>query len=136
MTTVPTIAASPQEARIDHACADCGWRGGPGSCANCGEGPVLDLRDTEVVIALLKDDEARNSRRQATLRGWAAVFGMVAGLLLLFFVYPTFIRPLGHSRHRGREGSVIFCLFLGPALAANALLNATLGAKPRFPYLL
>jgi hypothetical protein len=79
------------------ACMDCGSRqSGAGNCSKCGEGPVLDLRDSEVRLTLVENDDRRRSRRDhrmilVSIPIALATFGglcLVPGFTLVFWAIP------------------------------------------------
>jgi hypothetical protein len=56
---------SADGAGTDYACSDCGVRqAGAGDCGSCGNGPVLDLRNSNVPARLIEQDLQLKLARQ------------------------------------------------------------------------
>jgi hypothetical protein len=79
------------------ACMDCGSRqAAAGDCSKCGKGPVMDLSDGEVRLALVDDDDRRRSGRDrrmvvVSIPIALATFGLlclVPGFTVLFWALP------------------------------------------------
>lgn len=66
-------------------CMDCGKQAADGGrCTGCGEDPLLDLRDPEVRMALMDDDERRLQKRDHQMILIAVPIAMVIfGALML-----------------------------------------------------
>jgi hypothetical protein len=76
---------------------DCGSRqAAAGDCTKCGKGPVMDLKDREVRLALVDDDDRRRSHRDRRMVVVAipialATFGLlclIPGFTVLFWALP------------------------------------------------
>ncbi len=74
-------------AELPWICMDCGaHNGAAGSCAKCGEGPLVDARDALVCTTLRNQDAERGRKRSQMLIGAAAAIGAVFGLPLVLFL--------------------------------------------------
>jgi hypothetical protein len=77
------------------ACSDCGERSvAPGRCRRCGEEPLLDLNDPDVVEVLLGQDQRRlETRRQRNIALSVPVgIAVAAGVLCVPFPVPGVAR--------------------------------------------
>ena len=82
---------------LRYACMDCGSRqAAAGDCSKCGKGPLMDLRDREVRLALVDDDDRRRSKRDRQMiavsipiaLGAFGVLCLVPGFTLIFWALP------------------------------------------------
>jgi hypothetical protein len=70
----------------DHwICMDCAMLGpNGGDCAACGEGPLLDLRDSQVRVTLRQQDAERSRQRNGKLLVIASAIAAVMGFPIVF----------------------------------------------------
>jgi hypothetical protein len=114
------------------ACSDCGARWDEkGDCRGCGQGPLVDLRESNVRDALVEEDRRRAERRSQRMLVVAIGLILSAWLLGGLVSFAILLAPLA------RPGGLLFIALLAVgAMGLRKLLAALFPAKPRFPYLL
>lgn len=76
---------SPDDQPAQWACSDCGQRcSASGVCARCGEGPLLDLEDPNVVQRLIAQDEERADAKRRWKIAVALPFGLITACVTMF----------------------------------------------------
>ena len=111
------------------ACANCGHLGeSEGDCPSCHQADLLDIRRPEVV-ELLRDTDSRIAQNRNDKIRWLSVgLGIFVGVAINFipgFRWPIVLPFGGHW----------WIFTIACSLGIMHLLEKTIGAKSRFPYI-
>ena len=113
------------------ACSDCGQRSvaGGDTCARCGNGPLLDLRQ-DLVRQTLREEDDRRRERTAQRGIWVGVPIGIVSMLALAFTAPAVIKAIPIPLPVAFRVIVLMCLV---AWGASRLYVRLFPAERRFP---